>query len=85
MQALFLDLRYRAEYLGLRLIAGLVRAVPLDVGGNVSARIWRLIAPYDRRHRRALQNLDNRLSREDCRGARGIGAGDVGEPRARDG
>ena len=57
MRSLFLDLRYRAEYLGLRLIAGLVRAAPLDVAGNVSAKIWRVIAPYDRRHQRALQNL----------------------------
>lgn len=57
MRISLLDLRYRAEYLGLRLIAGLVRAAPLDVGGNVSARLWRWIAPYDRRHQRALQNL----------------------------
>ncbi len=57
MRSLFLDLRYRAEYLGLRLIAGLVRTAPLDVAGNVSAKIWRVIAPYDRRHKRALQNL----------------------------
>jgi KDO2-lipid IV(A) lauroyltransferase len=51
------DLRYRVEYWGLRLIAALVRAVPLDVGVNVSAKAWRLIAPYDRRHQRALDNL----------------------------
>lgn len=57
MRSLFLDLRYRAEYLGLRLIAGLVRMAPLDIAGNVSAKLWRLIAPYDRRHQRALQNL----------------------------
>ena len=57
MPSLFLDLRYRAEYFGLRLIAALVRSAPLDVSGNVSAKIWRLIAPYDRRHQRALQNL----------------------------
>jgi Kdo2-lipid IVA lauroyltransferase/acyltransferase len=57
MRSLVLDLRYRAEYLGLRLIAGLVRMAPLDVAGNVSAKIWRLVAPYDRRHKRALQNL----------------------------
>ena len=34
-----------------------MRAAPLDVGGNVSAKAWRLIAPYDRRHQRALDNL----------------------------
>jgi KDO2-lipid IV(A) lauroyltransferase len=57
MRTLLLDLRHRAEYLGLRSIAALVRAVPLEVSGNVSARLWRLLARYDRRHQRALQNL----------------------------
>jgi KDO2-lipid IV(A) lauroyltransferase len=52
-----LDVRYRLEYLVLRLIAGLVRSVPIEVGVNVSGKIWRLVAPYDRRHRRALANL----------------------------
>jgi KDO2-lipid IV(A) lauroyltransferase len=52
-----LDVRYRLEYLALRLIAGLVRSVPIEVGCNVSGKIWRLVAPYDRRHRRALENL----------------------------
>jgi len=51
------DLRYRIEYLALRLIAALLGFVPLDVGINISAKAWRLIAPYDRRHQRALQNL----------------------------
>lgn len=57
MRRLLLELRYRAEYLGLRILAALVRAAPLDVACNVSARIWRRIAPFDRRHRRALENL----------------------------
>src|SRR5205814_7970153 len=51
------DLRYRAEYIALRLVEALVRAVPLDVGVNVSAKAWRLIARFDRRHQRALDNL----------------------------
>ena len=51
------DARYRIEYWLLRLIAGLVRSVPIEVGANVSGKIWRLVAPYDRRHRRALENL----------------------------
>jgi KDO2-lipid IV(A) lauroyltransferase len=51
------DLRYRAEYAALRLIAALVRTVPIDVGVYVSAKAWRLIAPFDRRHQRALENL----------------------------
>ena len=57
MQSFFLDLRYRIEYLGLRLLAGLVRLAPVDVAGNISAKAWRLLAPYDRRHQRALENL----------------------------
>ena len=57
MQDFLLDLRYRLEYAALRLITGLVRAVPLEVAVDVSARAWRRLAPYDRRHKRALQNL----------------------------
>jgi Kdo2-lipid IVA lauroyltransferase/acyltransferase len=57
MPGFFLDVRYRAEYVALRTIAALVRLAPIDVGGNVSAKAWRLIAPYDRRHQRALENL----------------------------
>lgn len=51
------DIRYRLEYALLRIIIGLVRLVPLDVGVRVSARMWALIAPHNRRHKRALANL----------------------------
>src|SRR5262245_61007276 len=51
------DLRYRAEYMGLRLIEALLRAVPLDFGVNLSAKAWSLIARFDHRHQRALDNL----------------------------
>jgi len=51
------DLRYRVEYIGLRTIEALLRLLPLDVGVNLSARIWRLVARFDRRHQRALDNL----------------------------
>lgn len=51
------DLRYRIEYAALRLIVGLVRMMPLDAGVNMSAKAWRLIAPLDRRHQRALDNI----------------------------
>jgi Kdo2-lipid IVA lauroyltransferase/acyltransferase len=57
MPSFLLDVRYRAEYLALRLIAGLVRSAPIDVGSNISGKIWRLVAPYDRRHARAIENL----------------------------
>src|SRR5499426_1843719 len=51
------DLRYRAEYMGLRLIEAVLRFVPLDLGVNVSAKAWRLFARFDHRHQRALENL----------------------------
>jgi KDO2-lipid IV(A) lauroyltransferase len=57
MPNLLTDLRYRIEYLGLRLITSLVRIAPMDVSVAVSGKIWRLLAPYDRRHKRALENL----------------------------
>jgi KDO2-lipid IV(A) lauroyltransferase len=53
----FLDLRHRLEYAGLRLLAGIVRAMPLDTAVAVSAWLWRVVAPWQRRHRRALENL----------------------------
>jgi KDO2-lipid IV(A) lauroyltransferase len=51
------DLRQRAEYLALRLLAALVRTLPLETGAGASGRLWRLIAPFNRRHKRALANL----------------------------
>ena len=55
--SLLQDLRYRAEYAALRLVVGVVRLVPIDVGVAASAKMWRLIARFDRRHQRALDNL----------------------------
>jgi KDO2-lipid IV(A) lauroyltransferase len=58
MRAFLIDLRHRAEYLALRLVAAGIRALPLDAGANMSGRLWRLLAPFSRRrHRRALANL----------------------------
>jgi KDO2-lipid IV(A) lauroyltransferase len=52
-----LDLQHRVEYGALRLLAGVIRAMPLDAGAQVSGRLWRLLAPWNRRHKRALENL----------------------------
>jgi Kdo2-lipid IVA lauroyltransferase/acyltransferase len=52
-----MDTRYRVEYAGLRLIVAGVRALPLDDAVRVSAWCWRTIAPWQRRHTRALNNL----------------------------
>jgi KDO2-lipid IV(A) lauroyltransferase len=51
------DLRHRIEYGLLRLIVLLVRLVPIDVGANISGMVWRVIAPHNWRHQRALENL----------------------------
>jgi KDO2-lipid IV(A) lauroyltransferase len=56
MPSIVKTVRYFAEYAALRFIAMLIRSAPIDVGGTVSAKLWRLIAPYDRRHQRALEN-----------------------------
>lgn len=50
-------LRYRLEYFLLRVIIEFVRLFPLDKAVETSARLWRILAPRGRRHRRALANL----------------------------
>lgn len=56
MQTL-LTIRHLFEYALLRGIIALVRLFPLDTARELSAKGWRLLAPYGRRHRRALDNL----------------------------
>ena len=53
------DLQYRLEYVGLRLVAGIFRALPLNVATRVSASCWRRLAPIinPKRHKRAPDNL----------------------------
>jgi KDO2-lipid IV(A) lauroyltransferase len=53
------DLQYRLEYVGLRLVAGIFRALPLNLATRISASAWRRLAPIinPKRHRRALDNL----------------------------
>jgi KDO2-lipid IV(A) lauroyltransferase len=52
-----LDLQFRLEYCALRAVAAVVRALPMDLAGNISAAVWRSLAPLGRRHKRALENL----------------------------
>lgn len=53
------DLQFRLEYLVLKLLFGLVRAIPMSVAVRLSARGWRFLAPIinPKRHQRALDNL----------------------------
>ena len=55
--SVLLNIRYMLEYALLRGIIALVRLMPLDMARETSAKAWRLLAPYGRRHRRALANL----------------------------
>jgi KDO2-lipid IV(A) lauroyltransferase len=55
--SVLLNIRHFLEYLFLRAVIGLVRLLPLDVARELSAKTWRLLAPYGRRHERALENL----------------------------
>jgi len=50
-------MRHRLEYAALRVLVGIVRAVPIDTGQRISAWFWRHLAPRTRRHARALTNL----------------------------
>ncbi len=52
-----LDLRYRLEYVVLRLVIGAIRLFPLDLAAKISARLWQFFGPLTRRHKRALANL----------------------------
>ena len=53
------DLQFRLEYALLRVVVGLIRAMPLDAATAFSAASWRCLAPIvnPKRHRRALDNL----------------------------
>src|SRR4029079_2422078 len=53
-----LDLRYRLQYLGLRTLLRMVRLVPVDFGGSISAKCWRFLGARNRRHKRALAKLE---------------------------
>jgi KDO2-lipid IV(A) lauroyltransferase len=52
-------LQFRLEYALLRLVIGLVRALPLGWATAISAKSWRVLAPIvnPKRHQRALDNL----------------------------
>lgn len=47
----------RAEHGLFRLMAALLRALPLEIASGLSGRLWRLVAPRLRRHPRTLEHL----------------------------
>lgn len=50
-------LRYRLEYFGFLLVAGLFRGLPIERASALSGKSWRLIAPFTSRHQRAKKQL----------------------------
>jgi KDO2-lipid IV(A) lauroyltransferase len=50
--------RDRAEYVAMRMLAGLLRALPVATGAALMGKAWRLVGPFTSRHRRALRNID---------------------------
>ena len=57
----FARVRQYAEYLVFRMLAALIRALPLEVASRLTGAGWRLVAPHLRRHQRALDNLARAL------------------------
>jgi KDO2-lipid IV(A) lauroyltransferase len=49
--------KIEAEYLGFRLVAWLLSALPLEFSSNLMAALWKAVAPHLKRHRRALAHL----------------------------
>ncbi len=50
-------MKYRIEYLGFRLVGALFSALSVEHASDFSGKLWRLIAPRLKRHRRARQHI----------------------------
>ena len=53
-----LGAKSHAEYLGFRLVAGLLSALPVETASNLMAALWGAVAPHLNRHARALAHLE---------------------------
>ena len=50
-------LKYGLEYAGFRLAAAILKGLGVEAASNLSAWVWRHLAPRSRRHKRALAHL----------------------------
>ena len=57
MAGLTVRAKIEAEYLGFRLVAGLLSALPVEIASGVMGALWRAVAPRLKRHQRALAHL----------------------------
>lgn len=55
------SIRNWLEYLAFRCVAGLLAALPLETASWLSGSLWRRLAPFSSRHRRALDHLAKAL------------------------
>jgi KDO2-lipid IV(A) lauroyltransferase len=51
------SLGHRLEYATYRLAGALLSALPVETASNLGGALWRALAPFDKRHQRALENL----------------------------
>ncbi|GGB45202.1 lipid A biosynthesis lauroyl acyltransferase [Roseibium aquae] len=51
-------LLHRMEAIALRLAVGLFRLIPVDLAASIMGFLWRTIAPFTHRHKRALAHLE---------------------------
>jgi KDO2-lipid IV(A) lauroyltransferase len=54
----FLQLRHAVEWAALSVALGLFRLLPVTLAATLMGKAWRMLAPFNRRHRRALENLE---------------------------
>lgn len=57
MQDRPITFRHRLEYAGFRAAGALVRALPLETASNLSGFLWRVFAPFLKRHPRSVAHL----------------------------
>ncbi len=50
--------RDRIEYAAMRILAALLRILPLSVGSALVGAAWRAVGPFTNRHQRALRNVE---------------------------
>jgi KDO2-lipid IV(A) lauroyltransferase len=55
------DLKYRLEFLGLRIVIALFRLLPLETAAAFSGMLWHRIAPLLSRHKRADRHLSQMM------------------------
>ena len=61
--SIWMKIRYRIEWVGMLLISGFVRLLPISTGPKIVGKLWRVFAPIisRKRHTRAVANVNMAL------------------------